>query len=218
MKLTAYDTTGKKLDNWQVKEDLGKANPTLLAQAIRVYQANSHQGTSKVKTRGEVIGSTRKIYRQKGTGNARHGAKYAPIFVGGGIAHGPTGLRAANLILPKKMRQAALRVALLTKLESEMIAGLTGASKLQNKTSQVLKLFSEIAGHPKRSTLVITKNRLDNFYAASRNLQGVKFKRTSLVNAYDLVASDFVVITKPALADLIARTNTTSVKKITNKK
>ena len=100
MKINCYNIQGKEVAKWDFKEaELGKSSPTLLAQAIRVYQSNSHQKTSAVKTRGEVVGSTKKIYRQKGTGNARHGAKYAPVFVGGGIAHGPKAIRPANLKL-----------------------------------------------------------------------------------------------------------------------
>lgn len=205
MKLPVYDSTGKKLDNWTIRESLGEINQILLAQAIRIYQSNSHQGGSKVKTRGEVVGSTRKIYRQKGTGNARHGARYAPIFVGGGIAHGPKGLRAANLVLPKQMRKAALRSALAVKLGESSMAGLSGASKLTGKTATVTSLLNTIAGHPKHKTLVVTNNRLDGFYRAAHNLQGVSFKRAGLVSAYDLVAADFIVITKPALTTLVAR-------------
>ncbi|MBI1872200.1 50S ribosomal protein L4, partial [Candidatus Collierbacteria bacterium] len=72
-----------------------KVNEALLSQVIHVYRANTHQNTSKVKTRGEVNRTTKKVYRQKGTGNARHGARSAPIYVGGGVAHGPSGVSPA---------------------------------------------------------------------------------------------------------------------------
>src|SRR5207248_616028 len=81
-------------------------NKKLLAQAVRVYLANKRQGNASTKTRGEVEGSTRKIYRQKGTGNARHGSIRAPIFVKGGIVHGPRP-RDFSLGLSKKMRRKA---------------------------------------------------------------------------------------------------------------
>ena len=161
VQIPVFDLQGTPLDSWKIEgATFGKANSTLLAQAIRVYGSNSHQKTSKVKTRGEVDGSTRKIYRQKGTGNARHGAKYAPIFVGGGIAHGPTG---------------------------------------------ILKLLSSATNHPKNSVLVVTEGRATSLYQSLQNLQGVTMKRSSLVNAYDLVSSDHLVLTKKALDSLLTR-------------
>lgn len=206
MKLSAFNTKGNKLDSWEVNaKSLGELNPSLLTQALRVYQVNSHQGTSRVKTRGEVVGSTRKIYRQKGTGNARHGARYAPLFVGGGIAHGPKGVRAGNLVLPKKMRRAALKSALLVKLTQQELAGLQGIAKLDGKTTVVAGLLHKLAGHPANKTLIITRQRIDRLYQAVSNLQGITLKRANLVNAYDLVYADFVLVTKPALHDLLTR-------------
>jgi len=211
MQIQVFDTTGKKQTPWTLDEKaLGKVNNSLLAQALRVYEDNSHQGGSQVKTRGEVVGSTRKIYRQKGTGRARHGARYAPIFVGGGIAHGPTGLRATNLVLPKKMRRGALKSAILLKLQQQEIAGLFKLTTLDGKTSSALSLLSQIAGHPKKTTLIITEDKVNKLYQAVSNLQGISVRRSSLVNAYDLVRADFVVLTKKALDSLLARATGTS--------
>jgi len=184
---------------------LGKPNDTLLAQAIRIYQVNSHQNTSKVKTRGEVVGSTRKIYAQKGTGNARHGARYAPIFVGGGIAHGPKGVKAQPLTLPKKMRRHALRSALVHKFIDKSIIGLSGIDKLDGKTSSVTTLFAKIAGHPKNKTLVITHDQNTKLYRSLNNLQKIELKSDTLINALDLVRADFIVVTKPAIESLLNR-------------
>lgn len=216
MKLKAFNTKGVKQVDWTPSvADLGKPNDTLLAQAIRIYQVNSHQGGSKVKTRGEVVGSTRKIYRQKGTGNARHGARYAPIFVGGGIAHGPKGIRAKNLILPKKMRRQALKSALAHKFADQSIVGLSGVDKLDGKTSSVTSLFAKIAGHPKNKTLIITHDHNVPLYRSISNLQKIELKNDTLVNALDLVRADFIVITKPALTSLLARA--TNSKELTTK-
>src|SRR5258708_225116 len=92
-----------------------KVNKTLLAQAVRVYLANQRQGNASTKTRGEVDGSTAKIYRQKGTGRARHGSKRAPIFVKGGLVFGPKP-RDFSLALPQKMKRKALFGALSAKV------------------------------------------------------------------------------------------------------
>src|SRR3990167_6881084 len=105
IKLNVYSPKATKKEAIPLLKSLeAKVNMKLLAQAIRVYEDRSHPGLSQVKTRGEVKISTRKIYKQKGTGYARHGAKSAPIFVGGGIAHGPKGIK-RKLALPKKKKK-----------------------------------------------------------------------------------------------------------------
>ena len=206
MKLNLYDTSGKKLTPLELKgKDFGAVNENLLAQALRIYEFNSHQKTSKVKNRSEVIGSRRKIYRQKGTGNARHGDKYAPIFVGGGIAHGPDGIRPKNLSLPKKMKKKALSSALSIKLKENALSILSLSPKLSSKTKDAAKLFSKIASHPKNKTLVLTSKRQNALYQASGNLQKITFKRASLVNARDIVRHDHIVFTEKALEEVSSR-------------
>ena len=154
MNIPVYDIKGKSIEAWKIEDGVfGKGNTALLSQAVRIYTSNSHQKTSRVKTRGEVQGSTRKIYRQKGTGNARHGAKYAPIFVGGGIAHGPKGVQPENMILPKTMRRRALAAAMAAKLQDSAISGLSGVKTFAGKTATIVKLLATIATHPKNSVL-----------------------------------------------------------------
>src|SRR3989344_3759198 len=128
VKLDVYSAKGIKKGYANLPERfVEKENLPLLAQAIRVYEARLHPGLAKVKTRGEVIASTRKIYRQKGTGGARHGAKSAPIFVGGGVTHGPKGLKRI-LTLPAKMRKKALGTALSLKAKEEKVFVIDGVS------------------------------------------------------------------------------------------
>lgn len=206
MNIPVYDIKGKALESWKVEDKVfGQGNSALLSQAVRIYVSNSHQKTSKVKTRGEVQGSTRKIYRQKGTGNARHGAKYAPIFVGGGIAHGPKGVRPENMILPKTMRRRALAAAMHLKLKDKAISGLSGVKTFSGKTAAIVKLLGLVASHPKNSVLVVTDGTAASLYAATLNLQGVSMKRASLVNAYDLVAATHLIVTKKALSTITGR-------------
>lgn len=206
MNIPVYDTKGKSAGSWKIDSGVfGDSNHAILAQALRVYTSNSHQKTHKVLTRGEVNGSTRKIYRQKGTGNARHGAKYAPIFVGGGIAHGPTGVRPQNMVLPKAMRRRALAAAMEVKLAGKAISGLTGLKDFSGKTAQVAELLSTVASHPNSSVLVLTGGRATSLYLSLSNLQGVSMKRASLVNAYDLTACDHLLLTKKALSTLTQR-------------
>ena len=204
--ILVYTPDGKQVDPWKIEEkSFGLKNPSILAQAIRIYVSNSHQKTHKVLTRGEVDGSTRKIYRQKGTGNARHGAKYAPIFVGGGIAHGPNGVRPENMILPRGMRRRALAAAMQAKLSESAVSGLTNLKSFTPKTATVAKLLAAATKHPKNSVLVVTDGRASLLYQSLSNLQGVTMKRAALVNAYDLVASDHLLVTKKALQTITSR-------------
>lgn len=217
MKINVYSISGKPKDSWELDlKVFGKRSPALLAQALRVYESNSHQGTSSVKTRGEVNGSTKKIYRQKGTGNARHGAKYAPVFVGGGIAHGPKSVRPENLRLSKAMRRRSLASAILAKFDEKSVSGLTDLKKATGKTSTAATLLATVAGHPKNKVLVITKNAQPLLFRMVRSLQGVTIKRSSLINAYDLIANDHIITTKSAYDSLVARTLKPISKEVSN--
>ncbi len=120
-----------------------KPNELLVAQAVRVYLARRRQAHPKVKSRGEVKGSTRKIWAQKGTGRARHGDRYAPIFVGGGRAHGPRGEENWQLKMPKKMRQLALFSVLSDYYRRGSILAVDGWQKLPLKTRAVEKLLAQ---------------------------------------------------------------------------
>lgn len=209
MNIRVFDTKGKELKAWTLEDGVfGKNNTAILTQAVRVYMSNSHQKTHKVLTRGEVTGSTRKIYRQKGTGNARHGAKYAPIFVGGGIAHGPNGVRPENMILPKNMRRRALAAAMQAKLSNGSVSGLSGLKDFTGKTSGAVKLLATVATHPKNSVLIVTDGKASSLYSSVSNLQGVTMKRASLVNAYDLVSTTHLIVTKTALSTITSRVMT----------
>lgn len=210
MQIPVYDITGKIEETWKVADAaFGKENNAILAQALRVYSSNAHQKTHKVLTRGEVDGSTRKIYRQKGTGNARHGAKYAPIFVGGGIAHGPTGVRPENMVLPKAMRRRALAAAMYVKVADKAISGLANLKAFTGKTAEIAKFLSTASNHPTGSVLVITDGRADTLYQSLSNLQGVTMKRASIVNAHDLIASSYLILTKKALTTITTRATAT---------
>src|SRR3989338_8167916 len=117
MKLSTIDLSGKKSGTVTV-DDRVVAVPIsvpLLTQAVHVYRMNQHRGLAKALTRGDVYGSRKKIWRQKGTGRARHGDRFAPQFVGGGVAHGPTGKQNVKRIMNEAMRRKALMVALSVK-------------------------------------------------------------------------------------------------------
>src|SRR3989344_3368471 len=118
MKAKLYTLKGLTKTDVSLPKEYVKTNAvSLLAQAVRVFEDRTHFGLSRVKTRSEVNISKKKIYKQKGTGGARHGAKSAHIFVGGGVVHGPTGMK-RDLVLPLNMKKKALRIALSNKFAS----------------------------------------------------------------------------------------------------
>lgn len=188
-----FDTAGKVVDKIALPEKIfaAKVNKKLLAQAVRVYLAGQRQGTQSTKTRGEIQASTAKIYRQKGTGRARHGAKSAPIFVGGGVAHGPKP-RDFSLKMSKKMRRAALFAALTDKLQEKKIWVIKGLEKIEPKTKEAIKIFDNLKIVPQKKEfkkqkvklLIVVPGRLENLKRASGNIEGVTLTPASCLNTY----------------------------------
>lgn len=179
-----------------------KPNKKLINQAVRVYLANQRQGTSSTKTRAEVVGSTRKIYRQKGTGRARHGANKAPLFVGGGIAFGPKP-RDFSLKMPQKMRKIALLSALSEKAKEGAISIVDG--DFSGKTKEVSNLFKKLTltnkrGRVNRVLLVVpqgTKTR-----QGARNVAGVEILDAISLTTYPVVINKNILFLKNAVDEL----------------
>src|SRR3989337_2388563 len=122
-----------------------KVKPVILAQAVRVWLSNQRAANAKTKTRTEVAKTTAKMYKQKGTGRARHGSYAAPIFVGGGVAHGPSGEQNYRMELPKHLKRKALAGALTEKAKAGELTILTGGEKAQGKSKEAQK-WLEAAG------------------------------------------------------------------------
>ena len=186
------------------KEIFGtEVNKKLLAQALRVYMTNQKTFTANTKTRGEVRGSTAKIFRQKGTGRARHGAIRAPIFVGGGIVFGPKP-RKVRLDLSKKMKRSALLSALSSKLIDKAIVGLTGLEKASGKTKEIAQLVNKISKKEKKlnSALIVMENKTDNAVRAVRNIPGIDVLPANMINAYEVLRHEILMLTKDAIEKL----------------
>lgn len=203
MKLVSLTSTGKTGSVSASDTIFGaKVNSVLLAQAIRVYRANLRQGTSKVLNRSEVSLTKRKVYKQKGTGNARHGAKSAPIFVGGGVAHGPTGLQNYSLNLSRKMKAKALISALSAQANNIVVAN--GVTELSGKTKEASVLLAPVLVDAAR-VLIVLASRNAATERAVANIPNVIVTTSALVNAYDIAAANKVVMTADAVSALEAR-------------
>lgn len=174
----------------------------LLAQAVRVFQNNQRSGTHDTKTRGEVVGSTRKIYRQKGTGRARHGSITAPIFIGGGVAHGPHP-KDYSLSLPKQMKNKALFGALSQKLQGGAIKIVRGLEKIEAKTKLMQDFLSNLKldfiKKGKINTLLVTTQKADNIWRSGRNISYLKMEEARLLNAYTVLSHRNMILMEDAI-------------------
>jgi len=204
-----FDTAGKAAGSIILPEALfgAKINPVLMAQAVRVYLVNQRQGTVSTKTRGEVDGSTRKIYRQKGTGRARHGGIRAPIFVKGGVAHGPKP-KNYELSLSKNMKKAAFASALTAKLHGNGIKVVTGVEKLGLKTKAFADAFAKWeVDSKKRNALVVLPKDSQELYRGMRNLEGVAITTAARLNTYEVLRYKTIVLLKDTV-DVFAKEHT----------
>lgn len=171
-------------------------NKVLLAQAARVYTSNERQGTAKVKTRSEVNISRRKIYKQKGTGGARHGAKSAPIFVGGGVTHGPTGGQNWSLSLSQKLKHKALICAL--SWQNDQIIVVDEITKISGKTKAVVELLTAVAPKATRVLIVLPQEAM-TVQRAFNNVQSAVLVTANQVSVIDILRADKIIMTSEAI-------------------
>lgn len=201
-----FDVKGKVVGKTSLPKEMfaAKVNSVLMAQAVRVYLANQRKGTASTKTRGEVTASTRKIYRQKGTGRARHGGISAPIFVGGGIAFGPKP-RDYSLNLPKKMKRQALASALTSKAKDQAIKVVEGLEKLGPKTKGMYQTLKNVAGEKEKGTrkiLLVIPGKVENVQRSARNIEGVTIRPANLLNTYEVLNNATLLFMKDAIQKL----------------
>ncbi|MFL7840117.1 MAG: 50S ribosomal protein L4 [Candidatus Promineifilaceae bacterium] len=198
MKVPVYNMAGKKVDDIDLPATVfeAKINRGLMHQALVRQMANARLGTHKAKGRSEVSRTTAKAYRQKGTGNARHGSRRAPIFVGGGVAHGPTP-RKYTKKMPRQMRRAALRSALSVKAENGDIIILDEVNLSAPKTKDVVALVDNVAGG--NSVLLLLAERNENVEKSASNMADVKTLRAGYLNIRDLLGYDKILMPLAAL-------------------
>lgn len=202
--LDVYGVDGKVAGKVSVSAEVfgAEVNKKLIAQAVRVYLANQRQGNASTKTRGEVDGSTAKIYRQKGTGRARHGSKRAPIFVKGGIVFGPKP-RDFSLELPTKMKRKALFAALSARVADKTVTIVEGFESLEAKTKKFVDALTKLGLiDKKQSLLLVTDSKAEKVKRAGRNVEGVSFAGATRLNTYDVLKSKKLVIMKEALEEI----------------
>jgi large subunit ribosomal protein L4 len=202
--IPVYDIAGKEVKSMELPKEIFNApvNNSLIAQAVRVYLSNQRGGNASTKTRSEVIGSTKKIYRQKGTGRARHGANKAPIFVGGGIAGGPKP-KDHTLQLNKAMKQQALFGALTNKAKAkEVVALVEDGLEKTNKTKAAFEFLKKVGFAGKKITVVFPKMEKGVFVKAIRNIEGLEMTDAMSLNTYGVLRSKYIIFLESAVEAL----------------
>ena len=199
--IVLYGMDGKESKTLTLPKEIFavEASPRLLAQYVRVYLANQRQGNASTKTRGEVNASTKKIYRQKGTGRARHGSKKAPIFVGGGIVGGPQ-TKDHTLKMNKKQKQKALLYSLSMKAKEGAIAGIAeDFMKMKPKTKTVAEFMKTIGTNNVKTLVVVPKMESNGFMLSVRNLEKVDAVSALSINAYEVLNHQKIIFTEEAV-------------------
>ncbi|MCA9980273.1 MAG: 50S ribosomal protein L4 [Anaerolineales bacterium] len=202
MQIPVVDTAGKEVSTIELPASIfeAKVNVGLMHQALVRQLANARRGTHKAKGRSEVARTTAKIYRQKGTGNARHGSRRAPIFVGGGVAHGPLP-RDYSKKMPRKMRRAALRSALTVKAIDGNIVVVDDIQMDAPKTKEMNNVVRMLVGDS--SALLIIPGRDVAVEGSARNLSDVKALHAPYLNIRDLLGHEKLIMTSAALDVLV---------------
>ncbi len=203
MKLDVIKLDGAAAGSIDLGDDIFGLEPRvdILHRVVRWQRNNAQAGTHKVKTRRETSFSTKKIYRQKGTGGARHGDRNAPIFRGGGIYKGPTP-RSHGHDLPKKVRLMGLKHALSSKVKDGSLVIIDEAQS-EGKTGALAKMVKNLGW---KRALIIDGAAVDiGFAKAASNIEGLDILPTMGANVYDILKRDTLVLTKAGVEALEAR-------------
>ena len=203
MKLDVYNKSGAVTGEVEVSDEIfgAEVKPHLFWEVVRWQDAKRHRGTHAAKTRRQVSGTTKKAYRQKGTGRARHGSYKAPTFVGGGQAHGPTP-HSYDYSLNKKVRAGALRSALSHKVQEGMFRVLDDFSMDRIKTKDALGVLGALGAS---KSVVVEVKENENLSRSVRNLTSHKHLTPGGVNVRDLLNHEMVIVTRSALEQLEGR-------------
>jgi large subunit ribosomal protein L4 len=191
------DLTNQKVGELELADEVfgAEVNEALLYEAVRQFQAGKHAGTHKTKTRSEVAGSGKKLWKQKGTGRARVGSVRSPIWRHGGTVHGPV-VRDYSYKLPRKMLLGALRSALSSKVKDGELKVIHEFNLADHKTRNAMSALANVTAA--RTVLVVDNGENRNLQLSLRNLKGVTLLPTRDVNPYHLLGHQSVLISEAA--------------------
>jgi len=197
MKQTVYNFEKKKVSEVELSDEIFgvEVNEALVYEAVRMQLTNGRQGDAASKNRRLVSGSTKKIYRQKGTGRARHSDRRANIFVGGGKSFGPHP-RDYSYEIPVKARRGALRSVLSDKVKNEKLLIIDNMELAEHKTSKMAKILKNLGI---KTGLIVVDAKNDNLERSVRNIPHVKVIRSNSLNLVDILKHEHLLIAEPAL-------------------
>lgn len=201
MQVPVYSLKGEVIDQIEVNESVFGIpfNEAVVHQAMVRQLANKRQGTASTKTRGEVKGSTRKLFAQKHTGRARRGDAKSPLLRGGGVAFGPKP-RSYRQSMPKKMRRLALKCALSTKAREDSLKVIEELAFEKARTRDAADILSAL--HIDSSALIVTGHSNPNVVKSVRNLTNTKVLPATLLNVLDLLSYKALIVTTSALHNI----------------
>ena len=193
MQAPVYDFTGKVVENIEISDQVFDVpfNESVVHQAMVRQRANARQGTASTKTRSEVAGTTKKMYRQKGTGSARAGSIRSPLRRGGGITFGPSP-RSYRQAMPKKMRRLALKCVLSARIRDGELIILDSLQLDEPKTKEMVGVLSALKVNS--SALVVTSEAKINVIKSARNLEGIRTLPAGLLNVVDILSCKKLVM------------------------
>ena len=194
---------GKKVATIDLVENIFNVpvKSSVLHEVVTMQLANRRSGTASVKHRSDVKGSSRKLFRQKGTGRARRGDIKAPLLRGGGVVFGPDGRRYA-FKAPKKVRKLALKMALSSKLQADELIVLDKFELKQIKTKDVVELLK---GLNLTNALIVTAEKNENLELSSRNVPDIKVLRSEGLNVYDILKYKTLILLEPVIKNIEGR-------------
>lgn len=181
-----------------------KLNSALVHEAVVAQQANSREAIAHTKTRGEVAGSSKKPWAQKGTGRARHGSTKSPIWVGGGISFGPRNDRNFSLKINKRAKRKALAMVLSEKVASDRFIAVEALDLKDGKTKELAMILKNLPISKKKTLIILPPTQKDVAIAA-KNMKGIETMPSNTLNIVDLLKADVVLISKEAV-DMVTQT------------
>lgn len=206
-KLDVLNISGETVESKELNENIFgiEPNEAVLHSIVKNYLANQRQGTQSAQTRSEVTATNAKPFRQKGTGNARQGSRRSPINKGGGVIFAPKP-RSYKYKLPKKKRVLAMKSALSAKLDSENLIVVDQLKFDVPKTKDMVNTLINVSKTSEKEnltkTLVVLEENDKNVYLSGRNIPNVKVVFTGMLNVYDLLNHEDIIITKGAVDKL----------------
>jgi large subunit ribosomal protein L4 len=195
-----FNKEGQRVGEIQLAESVfgAEVNNNALHQVVVALLANKRQGTQSALTRAEVRGGGMKIWRQKGTGRARHSSNRAPQFAHGGVAFAPKP-RDYRVSLPKSLRRVAMKSALSSKVVDNNIIVLENLELDAPKTKEIVKVLKAFEA---KKTLIVTAEACESVYKSARNIEGVAVLPVNNLNVYDILKYEKFIVTKDAVSKI----------------